>query len=88
MEIVILGILFTISILLIIGIILIGRELRQIRVLLERGTKGIEGYLDAILEEDGAEDNCVQNMVTNEEKKMLWDFDPEQVLNEVIGDIF
>ena len=54
MRAVFLVILFTVSILLIIGIIRIGRELRRIRALLEKGAERLEGYLTIILSEDSS----------------------------------
>ena len=93
MKIVFIGLLFTLSILLIVGMIYIGRELHRIRILLEHGGRQIEEYLAVVLT---AEDDCVKDNATppqqmqlsNEEKKMLWSFDPEQLLSDVIGDIF
>ncbi|MGN0170948.1 MAG: hypothetical protein ACI39H_09355 [Lachnospiraceae bacterium] len=50
-------ILFTFSILLIIGIIQIGRELRRIRALLDKGAERLEGYLTIILSDESS-DRC------------------------------
>ncbi len=54
MRIFFLVILFTFSILLIIGIIRIGRELHRIRALLEKGAERLEGYLTIILSDDAS----------------------------------
>lgn len=94
MEIVIVGVLFTISILLSVGVILVGREIHKIRVLMEKSTREIENYMATIFEEEPPENVAIdeapgerEGCLTNEEKMLLWKFDPEQLLTEVIGDI-
>lgn len=97
MRIVVAMTLFTISILLIIILIYIGRELHKIRVLISNGADQLVGYLNVVLcnEEEPSIEEKIQNSVndsdvrvTDEEKELLWQIDAEQLLNEVIGDIF
>lgn len=95
MNVVFHGLLITFRILLIIGMIYIGRELHRIRMLLLHGGTQIQEYLNVVMdtEEEPMEQlndasQTMQLSLSNEEKQMLWNFDPEQLLSDVIGDIF
>ena len=73
------------------GMLYMGRQLRKIRVLTERGANQIREYVSVVLSQEDTmaptdipEEERQQAM---EEKKMLFSFDPEPVLNEFMGDI-
>lgn len=70
-----------------------GRQLRKMRVLMEKGAEQISEYVAVVLSQDGY-DEAVPAFVSEEEqqlaaeeKKMLFSFDPEPVLKEFMGDI-
>lgn len=88
--------LLTISILLIIIMICIGRELHKIRLLLLDGASQITGYLNVVLSNEEEELKTLAESpewdpdirLTDEEKQLLWQGDAERLFSEVIGDIF
>ena len=73
------------------GILYMGRQLRKIRALLNKGAEQIADYMAVVM---NAEEEAVpaflseaERQQATEEKKMLFSFDPEPVLKEFIGDI-
>lgn len=73
------------------GMFYLGRQLRKIRVLMEKGADRITEYVSVVLsqEEETAAPSFVseeERRLATEEKKMLFSFDPEPVLNEFMGD--
>ncbi|MBE5901156.1 MAG: hypothetical protein E7280_04535 [Lachnospiraceae bacterium] len=76
---------------LMVGIIYIGRQLRKIRVLMEQGTDRIREYVAVVLSQEESDAPTYipeeERRQATEEKKMLFSFDPESVLNEFMGDI-